>query len=366
MAKKKDKNEKIFAKEYAQILSKIKDEISQAQIEAATSANKILIKLYWSIGKTIDEKQKAHNWGSNFLEQLAKDLQRSFPGMGGFSRTNISRMRAFYRAYGNLGTAVPKLEKLPIFRIPWGHNILILQRSKSIEEMLWYAEKTIVDDLSRSSLENYFKTESYERTGVAVTNFKRTLPSPHSEVAHQTLKDPYLFDFLTLHKKHKEKDLEHGLICHIQKFLLELGEGFAFIGRQYHLQVSDSDYYIDLLFYHIRLRCFIVIELKATAFKPEYAGKLNFYLSAVDDLLRKKGDKPTIGLLLCKTKDKFKAEYALRDINKPIGVAEYETKLVEALPENLKSSLPDIEDIEKEIEKQEMLHEIEKKKKKKN
>jgi len=364
MAKKKGPGPNVLAKEYIKTLSGIKEEIRKAQIEAVASANERLIKLYWSIGKTLNEKQKVSGWGAKLIESLAKDLQSEFPGVGGFSRTNIYRMRAFYRAYESFPTAVGQLERLPIFRIPWGHNVLIIERGESVEEMLWYAEKTLEDGLSRSSLENYFITESYEREGAAITNFKRTLPSPYSEAAHQTLKDPYLFDFLTLHKKHKEKDLEQGLVDHIQKFLLELGEGFAFIGRQYHLEIGGSDYYIDLLFYHIRLRCFVVIELKATEFQPEHAGKLNFYLSAVDDLLRDKDDKPTIGLLLCKTKNKFKAEYALRDINKPIGVAEYEAKLVKALPKDFKGTLPEIKDIEKELEKQKLLKEIETKKKK--
>ena len=360
MTKKKSETSNILSKEYAQTLSNIKEEIRRAQIEAAISANERLTRLYWFIGKTLDKKQKESEWGTKLIETLAKDLQNAFPGTGGFSKHNIYRMRAFYRAYENCSTAALQFENLPVFRIPWGHNILILQKGKSFEEMLWYAEKTIEYGLSRSSLENYFTTKLYDREGAAVTNFKRTLPSLHSEIAHQTLKDPYLFDFLTLHEQHKEKDLEQGLVDHIQKFLLELGEGFAFVGRQYHLEIGGSDYYLDLLFYHIKLRCFVVIELKATEFKPEYAGKLNFYLSAVDDLLKSKDDKPTIGLLLCKTKNKFKAEYALRDINKPIGVAEYETKLIESLPKKLRGSLPTIKEIESELEKQKELDSAEK------
>ena len=354
MPKKKNEISNILTKEYVKILSNIKKRIQTTQIKAAAAANTELIRLYWSIGKTIVEKQKDHGWGSKFLEQLAKDLQNSFPGVGGFSRANLFRMQAFYRVYQIVAQPVRQFEALPISRIPWGHNVLIFQRVKTEGERLWYAEKALELGWSRQTLEDYIKTKLYDREGAAVTNFKTTLPSPHSKMAHQTLKDPYLFDFLTLQKDYLEKDLEQGLVSHIQKFLLELGEGFAFIGRQYHLEISNSDYYLDLLFYHIKLRCFIVIELKTTEFIPEYAGKLNFYLSAVDDLLRGKDDKPTIGLLLCKTKDKFKAEYALRDINKPIGVAEYETKLVESLPNKLKGSLPTIEEIEAELEKQEI------------
>ncbi|MFH1644687.1 MAG: PDDEXK nuclease domain-containing protein [bacterium] len=291
---------------------------------------------------------------------MAKDLQNSFPGMGGFSRTNVFRMSAFYRAYEKIPQAVGKIDLLPIFKIPWGHNTILLERLKSEKERLWYAEKSLELGWSRKMLEDYIKTKLYDREGAAITNFKTTLPSPHSEMAHKTLKDPYIFDFLTMREGYVEKDLEEGFVSHIQKFLLELGEGFAFIGRQYHLEISESDYYLDLLFYHIRLKCFVVIELKTTEFKPEYVGKLNFYLSAVDDLLRGKDDKPTIGLLLCKTKDKFKAEYALRDINKPMGVAEYETKLVASLPKNLKGSLPTIEEIEAELEKRDELENVEK------
>lgn len=356
----KEKKElKLATKEYVQVFSKIKKQIKTAQIKAAFSANEELIKLYWLMGKTISEQQEKYGWGSNFLKQLAKDLQSFFPGTGGFSRANLSRIRSFYRHYEKCAQAVHKSNKLPIFRIPWGHNIMIFQRTKTENEMLWYAGKTLEQGWSRRMLEDCIKTNLYKREGSAITNFKTTLPSPYSDIANQTLKDPYLFDFLTLQKGYIEKDLEQGLISHIQKFLLELGEGFAFIGRQYHLEISESDYYIDLLFYHIKLRCFVVIELKTTEFKPEHAGKLNFYLSAVDDLLKGNDDKPTIGLLLCKTKDTFKAEYALRDINKPIGVAEYKAKLVESLPEKLKSNLPTIKEIEAELEKKKALTEKE-------
>ena len=349
---------KISAQEYALALSKIKSQIKQTQIKATLSANKELIQLYWSIGKTISEMQEQHNWGSSFMMQLAKDLQNSFPGTAGFSKTNIFRMRAFYRAYEKFPQAVGKIESFPIFNLPWGHNAVLLEKLNSEEERIWYAKKAIEYGWSRSMLSTWIKSNLYAREGKAITNFKQTLPPACSDMAQQSLKDPYLFDFLTLHEEHREKEVEQGLMEHIQKFLLELGEGFSFVGRQYHLKVSDSDYYLDLLFYHLKLRCYIVIELKATEFKPEYAGKLNFYLSAVDDLLRHKDDNPSIGLLLCQTKDTFKAEYALRDINKPIGVAKYETEILESLPKNLKGRLPTIEEIEAELEKSKELKKV--------
>lgn len=235
-----------------------------------------------------------------------------------------------------------------------------MHKIKNQEERFWYAQKAIENGWSRSMLETWIKSKLHLRQGKAITNFKRTLPVPHSDMAQQALKDPYLFDFLTLQEEHFERDFEQGLIDHIQKFLLELGKEFAFVGRQYHLEVDGDDYYLDLLFYHLKLRCYVVIELKSTTFKPEYAGKLNFYLSAVDDLLRHKDDNPTIGLLLCKTKKKFTVEYALRGLTKPIGVAEYETKLVASLPKNLKSSLPTIEEIEEELGKKNNLVKIKK------
>ncbi len=342
------------AQEYGHILTHLKKEIKEAQIKAALAANKELIKLYWSIGQTIVEKQSAYGWGSGFIEQLAKDLKSAFPGIKGFSRANLFRMKAFFLAYEKVAQDVRQIESTPVFQIPWGHNVTILQRIKEDNQRIWYANKVVENGWSRSMLETWIKSDLYNREGRAITNFQHTLPAPHSDMAQQSLKDPYVFDFLTLHDDHVERDLERGLIEHIQKFLLELGAGFAFIGSQYHLEVADEDYYIDLLFYHMQLRCYIVIELKNTAFKPEYAGKLNFYLSAVDDLLRHKDDKPTIGLLLCKTKNNVTAEYALRDINKPIGIAEYEAKIVKSLPKDLKSKLPTIEELEAELKKKDV------------
>jgi len=345
----------ISPKEYTQTLANLKQQIQEAQVKAIVSANEELIKLYWSIGNTISEKQETHGWGTNAIEKLAKDLQDLCPGIGGFSRANVFRMQAFYLAYAKVAQAVRLFDELPFFKIPWGHNIVLLQKLKDDKDRLWYAQKAIEHGWSRAVLEMQIESKLHNRTGKAITNFQRTLPTPHSDMAQQSLKDPYIFNFLTLQEGYVEQEVEQGLIDNIQKLLLELGKGFSFLGRQYHLEVGRKDYYIDLLFYHTKLRCYVVVELKNTDFEPEYAGKLNFYLSAVDDILRHPDDKPTIGLLLCKTKDNFTAEYALRDINKPIGVAEYTTALVEKLPKQFKSSLPTIKEIEAELEKQEVL-----------
>ncbi len=353
MSKAKKKSVAVVTREYTETLATLKQQIQEAQIKAALSVNKELIKLYWSIGKTILEKQKTDGWGATTIEQLAQDLQNAFPGIEGFSPRNIFRMRAFYLAYQEMPQAVAQLAELPIFNIPWGHNAVLIEKIKDTELKLWYAQKAVENGWSRSMLETWIKSKLHKRQGKAITNFKRTLPAPNSDMAQQSLKDPYLFDFLTLREEHFERDVEQGLIDHIQKFLLELGKDFAFVGRQYHLEVDGDDYYLDLLLYHLKLRCYMVVELKTSSFKPEYAGKLNFYLSAVDDLLRHKDDNQTIGLLLCRTKKNFTVEYALRDIRKPIGVAEYEIKLVESLPKNLKSSLPTISEIEAELTKKE-------------
>jgi predicted nuclease of restriction endonuclease-like (RecB) superfamily len=341
----------VSTNEYASTLADLKKRIQECQLRAVTAANKELISLYWTIGKTIVEKQQTSGWGTSVIEKLAKDLQNEFPGVEGFSRSNIFRMKAFFSAYEKVAQAVRQFESLPIFGIPWGHNILLIQRIKNDEERLWYASKTIEHGWSRSILETWMESDLYNREGKALTNFKQTLPAPQSDLAQQTLKDPYLFDFITLHKDHLEKDLEDGLVQHIQKFLIELGHGFAFMGQQYPVVVDGDTSYIDLLFYHVKLRSFLVVEIKARAFKPEDVGQLNFYLSAVDDMLKHPSDSPTIGILLCKTRNKVKAEYAFRHIHRPMGVVEYKTMLTKALPEYLKSSLPTIQEIEAELEK---------------
>lgn len=321
--------------------------IRSSQIKASVSVNREMIRLYWEIGKELVEKQEELDGA--ILEKVAKDLQNEFPGIEGFSRSNVFRMKAFYLSYQKVAQSVRQLEELPIFSIPWGHNIAIFQQIKNEEERIWYAKMTIDQQWSRNSLLDSIKSNVYTRYGNAITNFQQRLPEPQSKLAKETLKDPYHFDFLELSSDHVEKDIEQGLMAHVEKFIQELGQGFSFVGRQIHLQISDKDFYIDLLFYHLKLRCFVVVELKTVEFKPEHAGKMNFYLSAVDDLMKHPTDNPTIGLLICKKKDNYIVEYALRDINKPMGVSEYETKIVSSLPNTLKGKLPTIEEIEAEL-----------------
>lgn len=355
----------VSIEDYAQTLADLKKKIQEAQTRAIFSVNKELIKLYWEIGQTLDEKQKVSKWGSNIIEGLAKDLQNEFPGIAGFSRTNIFRMKAFYLAYEKVPQAVGLIYDLPIFRVPWGHNAVLLDKVKNIQERLWYAQKAIENGWTRIALETYIESKLYSREGKAITNFERILPNPDSRMAQQSFKDPYKFDFLTLEVEHVEHELEQGLVDNIQKLLIEMGKGFAFVGRQYHLAIGNKDCYIDLLFYHLKLKCYVVVELKAREFDPKDAGQINFYLSAVDDLLRQPEDKPTIGLILCKSKDNLIAEYALRDINKPIGIADYEPELITKLPKDLKNNLPTVAEIEAEFEKKQALASIEKKQLKK-
>lgn len=332
-------------KEYKAFFKEIKEKILTSQVKAALAVNHELINLYWEIGSKIHLKQKDEGWGAKTIENLAKDLKSTFPEMKGFSLTNIKYMVQFAKGYPEF-----TISQQVVGQIPWGHNILLLQKLETIQDRLWYAHKTIEHGWSRNVLMHWLDSGLHKREGKAITNFQITLPSPQSDLAHQTLKDPYCFDFLTLRSKHDEQELETGLLDHVQRFLLELGAGFSLVGRQVHLEVGGQNFYIDLLFYHFKLRCFIVVELKATDFKPEFVGKMNFYLSAVDDKMRHPDDKSTIGLLLCKGKNKVVAEYALRDINKPIGISQYEAKIIESLPDELKGSLPSIEQIEQELE----------------
>ena len=342
---------------YAETLQEIKARIRSAQVKASLSVNREMISLYWYIGSVIVYRQEMEGWGKSVVERLATDLQSEFPGVGGFSANNVWRMRAFHLAYRQpspilaqpvqevAGTTLPQ----PVAEIPWGHNVTLIQKVKDPTKRLWYAKMTLENGWSRNILDLQIDSDLYGRQGKAVTNFKRTLPAPQSDLAQQTLKDPYTFDFLTLATNAAERQLERGLVDHIVKFLLELGAGFAFVGEQVHLNVDDEDYYLDLLFYHTRLHCYVVVDLKAGRFKPEHAGKMNFYLSAVDDQLRTPPDNPSIGLILCRYKKQTTVEYALRHIGTPVGVAEWQTQLVKTLPKELKGSLPTVEEIEKEL-----------------
>ncbi|WP_246343462.1 PDDEXK nuclease domain-containing protein [Adhaeribacter radiodurans] len=344
---------------YTSLLEDVKSRIRIAQTKATLAANAEMIFLYWDIGQLIFQRQQEQGWSAAVIPKLSKDLKNELPELKGFSERNLGRMLAFYREYppeieqsvnlpqpvANLQIAKMQLEI--VAQLPWGHNLLLIEKIKDMPTRMWYAQQTIQNGWSRDVLSLMLKSSLHTRQGNTINNFAEQLPDPQSDLARQSLKDPYIFDFLTLTQPFTERELEVELTRHIEKFLLELGTGFAFVGRQYHLTVSNHDYYLDLLFYHLHMRCFVVIDLKKGEFKPEYAGKMNFYCSAVDDLLRHATDGPTIGLILCQTKDKVMAEYALRDVKKPIGISEFE--LTRALPENLKSSLPTIEDIENEL-----------------
>lgn len=368
---------------YRNLLGEIKTRVRAGQRRAALAANAELIALYWDIGRMIDARQKAEGWGTSVIPRLAADLKNELPEQKGFSERNLKYMIRFAREYGappilqqpaallqqienepstiaqrsvaQLGKLSDDLQFLfftpivqrSVAQLSWGINITLMERIDHLPTRLWYAEKALQEGWSRDTLTTQIKNHAHERQGVAITNFATTLPEAHAAIAQGLLKDPYLFDFLTLEEPFHERELETGLLQHIQKFLLELGRGFAFVGRQYRLEISDRDFYLDLLFYHLHLRCFVIVDLKKGEFKPEYAGKMNFYCSAVDDLLRHEHDTPTIGLILCQTKDRIFAEYALRDIHKPIGLADYE--LTRALPSELASSLPSIETIENEL-----------------
>ena len=330
------------SKSYKDLLGRLKNQIQTAQVRAALAVNRELVLLYWGIGREILTRQQQEGWGAKIIDQLAKDLRHAFPSMQGFSPRNLKYMRAFAEAWPE-----EPIVQQAVAQLPWGHNVRLLDHVKERDERLWYVQATIENGWSRNILEMQIESGLYRRQGKAITNFQATLPKPQSDLAQQLLKDPYNFDFLTLSKDAHERELETGLVGHIQKFLLELGVGFAFVGRQVPIEVSGKEYRIDLLFYHLKLRCFVVFDLKGGAFKPEYTGKMNFYLSAVDDLLRHPDDKPSIGLILCKEKDGIVAEYALRDMTKPLGVAEF-THL-EKLPEEFKGTLPTIEEIEAEL-----------------
>lgn len=335
--------ESVKTDSYVEFLNQIKRDIQQAQLRAALSVTHELNSLYWRVGKRLSEKVLEEGWGAKTVERISKDIISSFPNSYGFSYRNLYLMRQFAEGYPQ------GISETAVSQIPWGHNIVLLQKLDSLQKRLWYAEQTLENGWSRNMLTIWIESDLYSRQGKAIHNFKKTLPEFQSDLAEQTLKDPYNFSFLTLDKKYREQELEQGLVDHIQKFLLELGQGFAFIGRQHRLEISGKEYWIDLLFYHLKLRCYVIVELKAAEFDPRDAGQMSFYLSAVDDLLRHPEDRPTIGMILCKTKDRIVVEYALRDNFKPIGIASYETKILESLPDNLKGSLPTVEEIEAEF-----------------
>lgn len=327
---------------YVALVAELKQRIADARLRAALSVNRELVLLYWGIGRDILSRQKSEGWGAKIIDRLAVDLGRAFPEMTGLSARNLKYMRAFAEAWPDL-----EFVQQVVALLPWGHNVRLLDAVKSTPERTWYARQAIENGWSRNVLVHQIESGLFTRQGGALTNFTRTLPAPQSELAQQILKDPYSFDFLSLGPEMLERDLERGLIEHLRALILELGKGFAFVGSQYHLEVGGQDYYLDLLFYHLRLRCFVVIELKIEDFKPEFAGKMNFYLSAVDDQLRHKDDQPTIGIILCKGRNEVVVEYSLRDTTKPMGVAQY--KVSPSLPSRLQQDLPTIEELGREF-----------------
>lgn len=327
---------------YADWLADLKTRIHSAQQRATLAVNRELVLLYWQIGRDILARQASQGWGAKVIERLAHDLRNAFPDMKGFSRANLMYMRAFAEAWPD-----EQIVQQAVGQLPWGHNLVLLTRLKQPEQRLAYARAAIEHGWSRNVLNIHIETRLLERTGKAVTNFAERLPAPGSDLARESLKDPYLFDFLDIGKEADEREIESALVTHITQFLLELGAGFAFVGRQVHLEVGGDDFFLDLLFYHLKLRCYVVIELKADKFKPEHLGQLGFYLTAVDRQVKSEQDNPSIGLLLCKSKNKVVAEYALGDKSQPMGIAEF--KLLEELPEPLQNSLPSIEQIENEL-----------------
>lgn len=344
---------------YSELLDRIKTRIRQGQVRAVLSANAQMIHTYWDVGQMLCERQVQAGWGTGVLPRLSRDLHNALPEVKGFSVRNLKLMTQFYREYSNVHligqqpvAQLAKAKKSPkgqhvVAQIPWGHNVLLMQKIKNKFVRFWYMQKTIEQGWSRDILALMIKSELHKREGKAITNFSNRLPVPQSDLVQQTLKDPYIFDFMTLEEPFHERELETSLVKHLEKFLVELGQGFAFVGRQYHINVGEHDFYLDLLFYHLRLRCFVVIDLKKGPFKPDYAGKMNFYCNVIDDYLKHEADNPTIGLILCQDREKVLAEYTLRSIKKPIGVSQYE--LTRALPKQLKSSLPTIEQIEMEL-----------------
>lgn len=337
----------IFLAGYDLFLGDLKNRIRQGQIKAALAVNRELVLLYWDIGRAILAEQEQHGWGAKVIDQLSADLKREFPDMSGFSPRNLKYMRRFAEQWPD-SQFVQQLAA----QIPWFHNCVLLDKISDPQTREFYIRQTIENGWSRNVLVLQIESGLHQRLGAAPHNFARTLPEPQSDLAAQLLKDPYNFDFLTLGNSARERELERGLLDNLRRFLLELGQGFAFLGSQYHLQIgsgtpNEEDYYLDLLFYHVKLRCYVVIDLKMESFKPEHAGKMNFYLAVVDDLLRHPDDAPSIGLILCKTKNELNVEYALRGMNAPLGIAGFE--LASQLPPELQNRLPTVEELENEL-----------------
>jgi predicted nuclease of restriction endonuclease-like (RecB) superfamily len=328
---------------YLALLNDLKQQVRAAQVKAALAVNRELVLLYWQMGSAIAQRQQQEGWGSKVIQRLAQDLKREFPDMKGFSRSNLMYMRAFASAWPDL-----QIVQGVLGQIPWYHNLALLDKLNDEEERLWYAHKTVENGWSRNVLVMQIESGLYRRLGGAVTNFDRVLPSPQSDLAQSLIKDPYNFDFLTLSERVQERDLENALTHHIRDFLLELGLGFSFLGSQYPITVSNKEYRIDLLFYHVHLHCYVVIDLKMGEFEPQHSGQMSFYVAAVDNLMRTERDDPTIGIILCKTKDRTTVEYALQGNQQPIGVSSY--RLRDSLPTDLQDQLPTAEQLEMGLE----------------
>jgi predicted nuclease of restriction endonuclease-like (RecB) superfamily len=343
-----------LSQDYSTFLIDIKNQIKFSQQRAFSGVNQEMILLYFNIGEMIEKQQKKLGWGAKVIDKLSLDILNEFPNMSGFSPRNLKLMVQFYKEYSNDESVQPAVAQMEIpkvqpivAQIPWTHNIILIQKVKDKELRYWYMEQTLQNGWSKDILSLMIKSEVHKRSGNLISNFKQILPPIDSDLVQQSFKDPYRFDFLTITEPFKERELENNLIKHMEKFLIELGSGFAFVGRQYKLEIGDDEFYIDLLFYHLKLRCFVVVELKKGKFKPEYSGQVNFYCNAVDSMLAQKDDKPTIGLILCQEKNEIVAEYSLKNMSQPIGISEYQ--LTEVLPKEFESSLPTIEMIENEL-----------------
>jgi predicted nuclease of restriction endonuclease-like (RecB) superfamily len=363
MAGRKPKNAVVERSGFAALLADVKGRIQVAQTRAVLAVNGELVRLYWDIGRIIRDRQERAGWGAAVIPRLALKLKHELPDLKGFSERNIDRMIAFFREYSIpsdfsppavakmlvpiLQAQIAQASDSLLWSVPWAHHVVLMSKLKDLPTRRWYMEQTLANGWSRDVLALQIDARAHTRRGKAVSNFAALLPTPQSDLAQQSLKDPYIFDFLTLTERFHERELETELVRHLEKFLLELGQGFAFVGRQYRLDVGEEEFYIDLLFYHLRLRAFVVIELKKGKFKPEYAGKLNFYCNVVNDRLKLPTDAPTVGLILCQTRDQLLAEYSVAGIDKPIGISTYE--LTRALPAQLQSVLPTVEEIEAEL-----------------